>query len=231
VTTHSRKEFLKRNDFATAVGRGVGFFEQNVKFLMAIGLLVVAVVAGLYFLKTREEKRLEGFNARFYAAEKGLKKEVSYRALLQEFGDVPASALVRLALVGNLLDNQKPDEALKVLDEGLHVHLGADIFTTLLVVKKIDVLKGQGDFTAAAAFADQAASRVIDTYRDSLLFTRADLLLLAGQWDDAKALYQRLAVVEEGGEGEEKAQKKDRADPQLPHKAKGRLKLIEFGLI
>jgi predicted negative regulator of RcsB-dependent stress response len=222
------KNFLRHDELADLIAGSAPFFERYRLLILAVIVGAVLASAGYLVLKERNQQQVMDFNERLEAVAKSPQKVDGYRKVVADFATVPAVNLARLRLVSALLDNQKTDDALKALDDGL-AKSGPDIFTTLLVLKKIDVLKGEKKYDEALKALRDGRSKVISAYDDELSLQEAQLALLAGHKDDARKIYDRLAAlkVEVPKEGSQ--------DPGLDESvistAKDQLLLLDLGVL
>lgn len=220
------KKFLKSNDLVETTSKLVLWAQANKSIV--IGLVLVIAMIGIAIPVTRyyHAKKISTFNQKFYQATKGLKKEQSYRELLSEYKDLPASQLVRLELISNLLEHNSEEEAIKEIDAGLD-ETKRDVFQTILILKRVGILKKNKKFKDAADFIDQHDKQVIVPFLTRIRMIRADLLLLAGERDKARELYQQLAAFEGAGSTGLTTD----FDPALANEAKDQVLLIDLGVI
>lgn len=230
------KSFLKQNDLARVLG---GFMfrlgDYKIPFLVACLVLVVLTV-GVPVHRYLLQRDIEQLAQAFYVAEQlPASTETEVSAKIKSLGDVvarfaklPAVRLTQLKLASLLLQHKQPDAALDVLNAGIALSLPEpDVLSTVLVIKKVSVLKGQGKFTDAIKVLDQNVSRVISTYVDNIRLLKADLLVQSGKKDEAKALYQELSVVNLKNDG--KAGLLESFDPTVSTQARDRVLLLELG--
>lgn len=246
MTDHSHKQFLRRNDFATLVGESGGFFSRYKTWLAVTVVAVVLGFAGTSFLKAERLRQNEEFSARFFEAGQGLKKVQNYQSLIRDYKEVPAVQLARLNLADKLAVDKKMDEALKTLDEGLAATKESDLFTTLLVFKKVALLRGQDKFAEALKALDGGAARLMPGMEDAATLLRADLTLQTGKKEDARQLYTSLIKKSEdfAAKAKEKAEKdaasgkkselpasSESVDENILKQAKDQLYLLDVGLL
>lgn len=222
------KKFLKTNEFAVFAGKLVAAAKDYKVLAVLILVAALVLVVGVYGLRWHRLKRAQAFNERLYQAQTGLKKETLYREILNEYSDIPASQYARLALVDYLLDHNRADEVAQEILMGLK-RPGPDIFTTLLVVKNIAILKGRGEFLDAASFADKNRDRVLQTFRGRLDLITANLYLLAGKKESARDTLEKIVAS---------AQRKEAGqvgvtgfDPRVVKEARDRLLLLDLGVL
>lgn len=223
----SDKKFLKQNEFAEAMGRVWSFIKKNRNLVISFLSVITLLGLGIFGLKLYHGHRIQLLSEASFAAKTSLKKEALYRAILARYSDIPASQMARLNLAEYLVENQKNAEAQKVLSEGLK---GADktIFSTLVVLKAVDLLKTEKKYGEAAALASENEKHVMDYFLPRLKLLRANLLLLAGKKEDAKSAYQNLSQVADIDVGDKKSKE---FDPTVVDEAKDQLLLMELGVL
>lgn len=224
----SDKKFLKSNELQNLAGNAVVFIKEN-KNLVVAGVVVLVVIGlaipGLKFYRTQQ---ITDFNKKLYQADKGLKKVQKYQSLLKDFSSLPAAQYVRLKLIDEYIEHSEVEKAEAEIQAGLKTP-ERSIFKTLLVLKQVGRLKKNQKFKEAADFILAHETKVIPPFLGRLRMIRADLLLLAGQKDSARALYQQLGNFEgAGAEGESALVD---FDPQLANEAKDQVLLIDLGII
>lgn len=220
------KEFLRRNDFLEAVTKVSPLVKEYKVPLIFLGVVILVLMVGLPVLNGLRSHEVEEFNAKFYQAQQEGGEQV-YQEILNEYSSWPASHLVRLNLADHYLNTKNYDKALEVVNEGIN---GAEenVLSTMLILKKIDILKEQGKLKEAAQIVDENMNKAIPTFRSRLKLLQADLYLHAGQNEKAKQTFQ--SIVDEGMdlnlEGEETLSV---FDPNVVEKAKEQLLLLEMG--
>lgn len=221
------KEFLKTNSFATAMEKFILFFKENRG--LSLAALVVLVVMGLSIplFKWYRMNTIEDFNTKLYEAQKSLKKEDLYRELIANYKNLTAAQYVRLKLVSELIDHSKKDEALTVIDQGLS---GTDknIFTTLLTLKKLSILKQDKNYALAAQEAARLEQKVMDAFVNNYRMITAELFILAGERENARALYEKIGEFEGVGAG---AGELEDFDAALAGQAKDMLLFLDLGIL
>ena len=140
----SSKEFLKTSDLHTSTGKVLAFVKANKNIVILVCLILVGLGVGIPGYRLYHTKRVEAFNQQLFVAAKGLKKADNYMQVIKDFSDLQAHQYARLKLVNHYIDNQDNESALKQIDEGL-LQTKADIFSTVLVLKKINILKKDKD--------------------------------------------------------------------------------------
>lgn len=223
----SDKKFLKQNEFAEAMGRFWGFVRNNRHLVLSFLSVIILLGFGVFGLKLYRTYRITSLSEASFMAKTNLKKEALYRDILAHYGDISASQMARLNLAQYLVENQKIVEAQKLLNEGLK---GADktVFSTLVILKSIDLLKAEKKYGEAAVLASENEKHVMDYFLPRLKLIQADLFLLAGKKDEAKSLYQSLSAVSGGEVGDKNS--KD-FDPTVVDEAKDQLLLMELGAL
>ncbi|MBF0104359.1 MAG: hypothetical protein HQM16_03420 [Deltaproteobacteria bacterium] len=222
------KKFLKSNEFAATVDKIYVFLKQNKQItLTALGIFLVLVLAIPGF-KWYRLKQIDAFNTKLYQAEKSLKKEALFREIIGNFKGLTASQYVRIRLINDLLDHDKKDEALKVVDEGL-TQKGQNIFTTVMALKKIALLKQQGKFSEAAAEAVRLENKILPTFLNRYKMITAELYLLNKDTGKARAVFEELG--EFAGVGAEAKAGLEDFDPVLANQAKDMLLFLDLGVL
>lgn len=217
------KEMIKRNELGELLNRGFEAFRANKKpAFMLVGAIVVVGV-GLFGLKIHRMQQIKGFNEAYVQAQKSLKKQQEYSALIQEYESLPAHHLARLKLADYHVENNDLDAALKVLTDGLK-ETGADLLTTQLVLKAADIQKTQKKYTEAAMFLGQKSGRVLPEFRGFVKLLQGDLFALAGQKNKARVIYTTLS--DEKPDAEETTQVS--YDPQVVELARQKLLAMEI---
>lgn len=221
------KSFLKRNEFADAVKSGVSFFEDYKIPLTLLIVTALLLIFGIPAYRYYRGNRIANLNIRLYEAQKGLKKEQAYSDILRDFSGIPATKLAHLKLADHYAGNQETDKALFTLDQGL-ADAQPDVLGTLLVLKKLDILRSQGEAKAAAQFAGESGGKVLPTFRGRLKLIQAESLLDAGDKAAAKAVYESLTQsIAELAEGSEAST--GGFDPEIVSEAKEQLLLLNLG--
>lgn len=195
MTKKDRKEFLKKDEFAEAVKKSGSFFAQNKVFLMVLVGLVIAGFITKKVIDIRQKSYIKDFNTQLFEAEQSVKKQQDYNQILSQYKDIPASQIARLNLVDNFLSKENHAEALKTLDEGLNKHTKTDVFSTLLALKKVGILKSQKQYAEAVTFIKSSSTKIIDSFKPYYTLLQADLLALAGNNAEAKQIYQQLITT------------------------------------
>lgn len=223
----SDKKFLKQNELAEALGRLWRFVKNNRNRVVSFLSVIVLLALGVFGLKLYRVHRIESLSEAFFLAKTSLKKETLYRDILTRYGDLPASQMARLNLAQYFVENQQTVEALKILNDGLK---SADktVFSTLVVLKSIDLLKTEKKYGEAAALALENEKMVMDYFLPRLKLIQAGLFLLAGQKDKAKLGYQNLSTMLPT-EVDDKNSKD--FDPAVVDEAKDQLLLMELGIL
>lgn len=222
----SDKKFLKSNEFVQAAGGLMGFFEENKVLVLVALIFLVFVGVAIPGLKWHRSRRVATFAEALYAAEHGLKKDEGYSKLLADFDHLPASVVARLKLVDHFLDHKDTAAALKSLDDGL---TGVDqgILPTLLILKKIAILKGEEKYAEAAQFAEQQGDKVFTDFRENFQLAIAQLYLLSGDKIRARGIYEKLAGPSQG----ENQGAKKKVNPTVATEAMERLLLLDLGVL
>lgn len=223
------KHFLKKNEFADLVGHVLTFIKANKAFVIGCVVVVLIFGFGMPALRWYKAQRIERFNTQFFEAEKSLQKVASYEQLLRDYKSIPASQLARLKLVEALVEHNQSEDAVKVLDEGLKQGSQNNIFSTLLVLKRIDLLKAQSKYLEAADFATNHRNQIIKTYLSQYKLLQANLLLLAGKKDEARTFYQQLVAEADVSDDGEKP--KAPSDSPAVRVAKEQLMLLDLGVL
>ncbi len=223
------KHFLRKNEFAEVVAQLITFVKANKPLVSAVVVLALIFGLGLPTLRWYKAHQIEQFNTRLFEAEKSLKKVESYEQLLQEYKNIPASQLARLELVETLVEHNQAEEAATVLDEGLKHSSQNNIFSTLLVLKRLDLLKAQNKYLEAVDFATNHRNQIIKTYLPQYKLLQANLLLLADKKDEARTLYQQLIAETEVTDDGQK--QKASPDSSAVRVAKEQLMLLDLGVL
>lgn len=223
------KNFLKRNEFAEVVVQGKSFLETYkgpVILLVAVALLILLGIP--VFNYYRDSKTTE-FSEKFYKAGKGLKKEEAFQSLARDFATLPAARLAHLELAEYHLSHGDVAKAHEAVDQGL-AQKHNDVLTTLLVLKKIDLLRADKKSKEAASFAAASEARVLPTFKGRLKLLQAELLVAVGDHNAAKAVYDELskAAVQDGAQPKEGVAS---YAPDVIEEAKEQLLLINLGLL
>ena len=150
------KKFLKSNDFVTFTSKFVDFLSDNKGLVGAAVIVLIVLGFSIPGLKWYRLRQINSFNEKLYGAQKSLKKESLYSELITDYQSLPASQLARLKLVDELVDHDKKEAAQQVIAEGLLADK-RDIFTTLLVLKNLGLLKADKKYSDAIAYARQSS--------------------------------------------------------------------------
>lgn len=221
------KSFLKQGDLLDATSGVVNTLMDYKVPLIFLAILVLLILVGVPIYQHQRDSRAEEFSQKMYDTEKGLKKEADYNEVLSKYGTLPAVKLANLKLADYYVSNQDPGKALGILDQGL-VGAKADVFGTLLVLKKMDILKSQNKLKEAYDFAVASGDKVLPTFKDKLRMLEAELLISTGNVTQAKTIYENLvnskAALEPGNNGEQSD-----FDPEVTNQAKEKLMLINLG--
>lgn len=222
------KDFLKQNEFANLMAK-ILFFLKKYRFAVLIffaGLVIAGISVPV--LNWRRLKQIDAFNARFYQAQKSLKKEEHLKLVMEEFARLPASHASRLELVNVLADHNKPQEALSTLKEGIESS-ESGIFATLMILKYLDLLKSQNQFKEAAVFGHDHLKKVIPSFQQDFKLLLAEFHLQADEKDKAQKIYEELSAnsIEAAGEGNVLQM----FDPRATDKAKERLLLMQLEVL
>lgn len=220
------KKFLKSNDLVETTSKFVLWAQANKSIVVGLVFVLTMIAIAIPVMRYFHTQKINTFNQKFYQATKGLKKEQSYRELLNEYKDLPAAQVVRLELIDNLLEHNSEDDAIKEIDAGLDSSK-RDVFQTILVLKRVGILKQNKKFKEAADFIDQHEKQIIVPFLTRMRMIRADLLLLSGERDKARELYQQLAAFEGAGSTGLTTD----FDPALANEAKDQVLLIDLGVI
>lgn len=222
------KKFLKSNEFANLAAKLFNIVKEN-KFFFILGIIVaIALSVSIYGLKYYHLKQVESFSQKFYLAQKSLKKESLYRGLINEYKDLPGSQFVRLKLIDDLLDHNQTQEAQKVIEQGLQNN-DKDIFTTLLVLKNINILKEENKYQQAAEYAIKQENKVLSTYYGHYQLIVAELYLLSDNNGDARKIYEKIsAFVPLKNSGQKIV---NQFDPAVINQAKDKLFLMDMGVL
>lgn len=223
------KDFLKRNEFAEVVVQGKSFLETYKGPVLLLAAVVLVILLGIpVFNYYRDSKTME-FSEKFYKAEKGLKKDEAFQALVRDFTNLPAARLAHLELAEYHLSHGDSGKAHEAVDQGL-AQKHDDVLTTLLVLKKIDLLRADKKNKEAADFAAASGARVLPAFKGHLKLLQAELLIAAGERDVAKALYDELATAAVQ-DGIAPADGLVGYTPDIIEEAKEQLLLIKLGLL
>lgn len=222
------KKFLRTNDLQNFTATSISLVQENkglfilfVVFLVSIGLMIPG-------LKWYRLKQVDEFNTKFYQAQKSLKKEEAYRLLIDEYKSLPAVQLTRLKLVDELVEHKEVDQAMKVIESGLAGD-ERNIFSTLLILKAMDLLKQQGKITEAAQFATGRENRIIESFVPQFKMILADLFLISNKKEEARKIYQDLSTF--GGFSSDKQTIAGSFDANMASEAKEKLLLIDLGVL
>lgn len=230
IKKFSSKKFLKSNQLREMANQTLQFVKQNRGVVVVAVILLLAIAISIPSLRYYRLKRIESFNLKLYEAQKSLKKKDSYQELVQDYKDIPAHNLARLNLVDNFLDNQQREEAYQAIDQGLTDE--KDIFTTLLVLKKINLLKEDAKYQEAADFAMNATNHIIPSFMGRYKLIQADLLLLSDQKDMARKIYQEL--VQRNAQSEDAEMENipmSGRDQGVEAQAENQLLLLDLGVL
>lgn len=225
----ANKDFLKRNEFAEVVVQGKSFiatYKGPVSFLVLVALFILL---GIPVFNYYRDSQTMAFSEKFYKAGKGLKKEDAFQSLVRDFSALPAARLAHLELAEYHLSHGDITKAHAAVDQGL-AQKQNDVLTTLLVLKKIDLLRADKKTKEAASFAASSEARVLPAFKGRLKLLQAELLVAVGERDVAKGLYDQLskAAVQDD------TQTKDGIvsyTPDVIEEAKEQLLLIKLGLL
>lgn len=188
------KKFLRRNEFAEAVFSTAPFFERNKTILILAVVAVLFGVIGLVVVKHQAQAHVMEFNTRLAAVAKSPQKVPGYQTVIKDFSDIPGVNLARLKLVDALIENQKTDDAIAVLNEGLKAG-GRDVLTTLLLIKELDIYKDKKDYAGALTALQDGRKKILPSYVNTLSMTETDLLLLSGKKDEARKVLMALIAA------------------------------------
>lgn len=220
---HDRK-FLKSSDFHEGVASILTSLKDNKLyfiFALIVGLALIVAIPGFKYYRM---KRVQTFNEKLYDTESGLKKEEGYKQLIQDYQDLPAHQYARIKLVDYYLENQDMPNALAEIDNGLKQD-GGDIFSTLLVLKRINFYKKENKYQEALDFALAQEAKIMESFKNSYKMIQADLCLLTDDKSRAREIYQ--ALQQEPNEQEVSPD----YDPQIVEKAKDQLFLLDLGVL
>lgn len=229
------KHFLKQNDLAQVLKDFVANIGVYKMPLVVVAVLLLLVLIGVPTQRYLKQRQMDGFARALYAAEQmpGAsqaeveQKITAFNKVIAEHADFPAVRIARLNLAALLSSQKKNAEALTIVDEGLKASTKADILSTLLVFKKVGLLKSEGKFAEAAMALTGVENQVIPTLKDQLKLLKAELLLLTGKKDEAKTLYEQLSVVNIQAEGKS-LNLMDAFDPTVSNQARDRLLLMDL---
>jgi predicted negative regulator of RcsB-dependent stress response len=222
------KKFLRRNELADVLAQTVPFFERNKTIVIGVIVAVLLGAVGLVFVKHQAQTHVMDFNTRLAAVAKSPQKVLGYQSIIKDFADIPGVNLVRLKLAEALIENQKTDEALAVLSEGVKAG-GRDVLTTLLLIKELDIYKTKKDYAGALTALNAGRKNILSAYANTLAITEADLLLLSGKKEDARKILTALTtakpeIPKEGADAE-------LGDDGSVAAAKEKLLLLDLGVL
>lgn len=224
------KNFLKKNEFAETVSKIVAFVKANQTLVIVVVGLAVLLGVGLPTLRWYQSHRVVQFNTQLFEAEKSLKKIDLYAELVKEYDSIPAVQYARLKLVENLVEHSQLDEAAAQLDEGIKKESKPGIFPTLLVLKRLDLLKNQNKYLEASDYAINHQNNILKAYLPQYRLFQANLMILAGKKEEARALYQKMiAEAETLNEGDTTPVKSD--NTAAVQEAKEQLMLLDLGVL
>lgn len=200
--------------------------------------MTLMLMVGIPTHRLLRQRSVDSFNQTFYQTEQMpatkpediSQKITAYRSLLNEYADLPAVGLIHFKLADLLVEQNKTDEALKVLNDALANAKAADIFSTLLLFKQVALFKTSSRWEEALKAIDAQGSKVLPDFRERLELARAGLLKSAGRKNEAKAIYEKLSVVKI--EGVEKGVNlMDAFDPAVANEAREALLQLELNVI
>jgi predicted negative regulator of RcsB-dependent stress response len=224
------KQFLKKNEFAEMMSKIVAVIKAN-KALVVTGVVLAVVLGiGMPTLRWYQAYRVETFNAKLFEAEKSLKKIDLYQGLVKDYSSIPASQYARLLLVDSLVEHRQFDDAAKQLDQGIKKNNRPDIFSTLLVLKRLDLLKNQEKYLEASDYATNHQNNILKTYLPQYKLYQANLMILAGKKDEARALYEKI-VAETETTTEDTPETAKTQNAAIVKTAKGQLMLLDLGVL
>lgn len=223
------RDFLKRNEFAEVVVQGKSFIETYKGPVTLLLIVVAFILLGIPIFNYYRDSKATEFSEKFYKAGKGLKKEEVFQSLSRDFATLPAARLAHLELAEYHLGHGDAAKAHEAVDQGLAQKYN-DILSTLLVLKKIDLLRADKKMKEAASFAASSGERVLPAFKGRLKLLQAEILVALGDRDAAKGLYDELAKATVQGD----APIKDGIvsyTPDVIEEAKEQLVLINLGLL
>lgn len=224
------KQFLKKNEFAEIVTQIVGFVKANKALVVVVVVLAILLGVGMPTLRWYQAHRIEIFNAKLFEAEKSLKKVDLYQELIKNYSSIPASQYARLMLVDSLVEHNQFDDAAKQLDQGIKKSGQPDIFSTLLVLKRLDLLKNQEKYLEASDYATNHQNNILKTYLSQYKLYQANLMVLAGKKDEARSLYEKI-IAEAETKNEKIPEATERQNTEIVKTAKGQLMLLDLGVL
>lgn len=230
------KNFLKKNDLADAL---TGFFHEARHYklpILAALLVLLILLIGIpvhRFLDQRESDALavELFQVEELPATNQAEiaaRIAGFQALVKEYATVPAVRLAEVKFATFLLENNKTDEALSVVDAGLKLSSTPDILSTLLVLKKASLFKSQGKLTEAIQVLDASNHLLLASFADSTKLIKASWLLLTGKKEEARVLYEQLSTLSLQG-ADKSVNLLESFDPTVSNRAREQLLLMELG--
>lgn len=219
------KEFLRRNEFLESVSGVVEFVSQNKPVAIGLGIALIGLVAFKPVLNWQKQKKSEAFSLAYDEASASLKKSKLYEDLLKNYSDLPAHQMARLKLVGEKLEANETEAALKLIDEGLAV-ADQGVFSSLLLLKKINILKSQNEFQAAYDALEAGRVKTLSTFQLHLDFMSGDLLMLMDQKDKARAVYEKIVKTPKP-----ESLTDPNYDPQVVQQAKDKVLLLDLGVL
>lgn len=218
------KKFLKSSGLHEGIASVLTVLKENKSYFISaliVGLVLIIAIPSFKFYRMQ---RIQSFNEKLHSTENGLKKEEGYKQLIEEYQDLSAHQFARIKLIDHYLENQDMTKALAEIDSGLKEDRH-DIFSTLLVLKKINLLKKDGKHKEALDFALAHEVKILDSFKNSFKLIQADLCLLTGDKQKAREIYQSLALLA--------AQEEilPDYDPVVVEKAKDQLLLLDLGVL
>lgn len=222
------KKFLKSNEFINLVAKFFSILKEYKMIVILAGIVLLIIGVTIPALKWYRLKEVQSFNKKLYSAQTSIKKEAAYRGLITDYKNLQASQFARLKLIDDLMDHQQVDEARQVIENGLQ---GDDrnIFTTLLVLKNINIFKENNKYKEAAAFAKNNENKILETFLGQYQLIYADLLLLDNNRSEARKVYEKLSQF--SGIGAEGQKQLVDFDPVVANKAKDKLLLLDLGIL
>lgn len=227
------KKFLKSSDFHEGVASVLESLKDNKLYFVFALIVGLALIVAVPSFKLYRMKRVQAFNEKLHDTENGLKKEEGYKQLIQEYQDLSAHQYARIKLVDYYLENQDMPKALTEIDNGLKED-GSDIFSTLLVLKRVNLFKKGNKYKEASDFASAHESKIMESFKYSYKMIQADLCLLADDKAKAREIYQALTLLAASEEIQQEPNEKKVAsdyDPQIVEKAKDQLFLLDLGVL
>ncbi len=178
--------YKKKDEFISAIDRALHWFAKYKNQSLVGVVFVLLLFLGSLLFNQRHETTLKNLSQSIFEAGQSDKQASALEAVLKQTGPVEAARFIPLDLYKYYLKDQKPDEALKALDQG--VALAPDFLKPLLMATKAQTLWQQGKTDDALKVLDS-----IDVKEGYPRLVRAWILEGTDHRNEALVIYDELA--------------------------------------